>query len=48
MFMEAYERIVKNFFEAISKKKSVMQSDLNEFCENQDNQGEPVQLPSGE
>jgi len=49
MFLEAYEKIMKNFFEAISKKKEVVvQSDLNEFCENQDKQGEPIQLPCGE
>lgn len=28
--------------------EEVSESDLNEFCENQDNQGEGVQLPCGE
>ena len=56
MFLEAYERIAKDLMKAISGKKEVVKqseeivpkSDENELCENQDNQGETIQLPCGE
>jgi len=55
MFMEAYEKIVKDFMKAITGKKEIavqenvtQKSDSNELCENENNQGNTVQLPCGE
>jgi hypothetical protein len=60
MFLEGYENVMKNFFEAIRKNRKtkiiaqenpeivVPKSDVNELCENQNDLRETVQLPSGE
>jgi len=52
---EMFDQVIKNFFKAFEGKKQltlqecvVPKSDENEFCQNENNQGKPVQLPCGE
>jgi hypothetical protein len=48
-----FEKLKKMLANVFGKKQTTMQnfapkSDDHELCENQDNQGEGIQLPSGE
>jgi hypothetical protein len=48
--LEGYQTVLKNFMNALTGKKEVVPKEVseNELCENENNQGETVQLPCRE
>ena len=48
MFEKIRKLMEKHSGKKQETKLELAKSDLNEFCENKDNQGEGVQLPCGE